>query len=300
MMATLLAGRQVEILGAAGGSEEQALQATVLLGLGFSILMAMPPFHHWLPASAEGAHPYALALVVVFLQSAGLFFLLRFLDGYQWLRDNMQLYDALRGAGGAMVLAGALLAAAQPRLLRAVAYALIADLGVCLVSVASRSPEGYQLAVGLVAAHAVGLAVFALGISSLARLSVDDRRSGLRGAGRRSPLAAGAAFAGMLSLAGFPLSAGFPARWALLQETAAMDPLASSAIVLGIAILAAAALRWLGTLLADEDAKPTVRLGVGERLFLGGGVLICVLLGTFPQIFAGIFDATRGFSNLIP
>jgi hypothetical protein len=86
----------------------------------------------------------------------------------------------------------------------------------------------------------------------------------------------------------------------LLQQMAAIDPLASSAIVLGIAILAAAALRWLGTLLEAQDAEPAARLGVGERAFLGGGVLICLLLGTFPQVFAGIFDATRGFSNLIP
>jgi formate hydrogenlyase subunit 3/multisubunit Na+/H+ antiporter MnhD subunit len=300
MLATLLAGWQVEILGAAGGSVRQALQTTVLLGLGFSILMAIPPFHHWLPSSAESAHPYELALVVVLLQSAGLFFLLRFLDGYQWIRDNLQLFGAMRGAGAAMVVAGALLAAAQPRLSRALAYSLIAGLGVCLIAVGVRSAEGYQLAVGLVAAQAIGLAVCALGLASLLRLGGGDRLSGLRGAGRRSPLAAGAAFAGLLTLAGFPLTAGFPARWALLQGLAQEDAAAAAAVVLGSAALAAAALRWLGALLDGTPSDGASSLGLGERVFLAGGILSCAVLGVFPQVFSGIFAATHGLANLIP
>lgn len=299
MLATLLAGWRVEVLGAAGGTPEEALQATMLLAVGFSILMVVPPFHHWLPAEAESAHPFALAFVAVFLQSAGLFFLLHFLDGYQWLRDNLQLYHGMRAIGGLMVVAGVLLAAAQTKLVRAVAYALIADLGILLISIGARTSEGYQLAVGLLASHALSLAVCALGLTALGRLAGEDREGGLRGVGRRAPLAAAAAVAGLLSLAGFPLTAGFPARWALLQSLAATDLASSLAILAGVGVGGAVALRWLGILLVDGEGVPA-QLRIGERAFLAGGVFFCVLFGTFPQLFAGIFEAARGFPNLIP
>ncbi len=299
MLTTLLAGWRVEILGAAGGTPEEALQAAMFLAVGFAILMVVPPFHHWLPAEADTAHPYALAFVAVFLQSAGLFFLLRFLDGYPWLRDNVQLFAGMRTVGAVMVVAAASLAAAQPTLGRAVAYALIADLGLPLISVGTRTPQGYQLAVGLIAAHAISLAVCALGLTALEKRAREDPAAGLRGVGRRAPLAAAATVAGLLSLAGFPLTAGFPARWALLQSLAAIDLASALGIVAGIAIGGAAALRWLGVLLQEGEGAP-VPLPIGERAFLAGGVFFCVLFGTFPQLFAGVFGVAQGFPNLIP
>jgi formate hydrogenlyase subunit 3/multisubunit Na+/H+ antiporter MnhD subunit len=181
-----------------------------------------------------------------------------------------------------------------------VAYALIADLGLPLISVGTRTPQGYQLAVGLIAAHAISLAVCALGLTALETHVRDvPRAAGLRGVGRRAPLAAAAAVAGLLSLSGFPLTAGFPARWALLQSLAASDLLSALGIVAGIAIGAAAALRWLGVLLEEGQEAP-VPLPIGDRAFLAGGVFFCVLFGTFPQLFAGVFGIAQGFPNLIP
>lgn len=299
MLTTLLAGWRVEVLGAAGGTAEESLQAAILLSVGFSILMVVPPFHHWLPAEAETAHPYALAFVAVFLQSAGLFFLLRFLDGYQWLRDNLQLYGGMRAMGSVMVVAGSCMAAAQSGFSRAVAYALIADLGVSLIAVGAHTPQGYQLAVGLVAAHAIGLTVCALGASALSTGRMGDQAASLRGAARRSPLAAAAALAGLLSLGGFPLSAGFPVRWALMQSLAPTDVAPGLAILVGVGVIGATAWRWLGVVLREGGAGPAHHR-TGERLFLAGGVFFCILFGTFPQLFAGIFEAARGFTNLIP
>ena len=299
MLTALLAGWRVEILGAAGGTVEEALQATVLLGVGFSILMVVPPFHHWLPAEADAAHPYALAFVAILLQSAGLFFLLRFLDGYQWLRDNFALYEGVRSIGAFMVVAGGFMAAAQATFSRTVAYALIADLGVALISIGGRTPQGYQLAVGLLTAHAIGLAVCTLGLTVLRSRTDGDHVAALRGTGRKAPLAAAAAFAGLLSLAGFPLTAGFPVRWSLLQSLESADLASSLAILVGASVVAASALRWLGILIAKEAGGETVQ-PIDERIFLAGGVFFCVLFGTFPQLFAGIFEAARGFTNLLP
>jgi hypothetical protein len=80
---------------------------------------------------------------------------------------------------------------------------------------------------------------------------------------------------------------------------AAIDLAAALGIVAGIAIGAAVALRWLSVLLQEGEAAP-VPLPIAERAFLAGGVFFCVLFGTFPQLFAGIFGIAQGFPNLIP
>lgn len=300
MMTILLAGWQIEALGVSAGIPELALQAALPLALGLAILLAVPPFHHWLPAAAERAHPYALGFVAVFLPSAGLFLLLRFLDSYAWLRDSGALFDGMRLVGTAMVFFGAWLALAQTRFLRMLAYALVADLGVTLIAVGCRTPDGYRLALGLIGVHAVGLTVCALGLWLLREAAGGDEARDLVGAGRAAPLAAAAALSGLLSLAGFPLAAGFPSRWALLTVLAPLDALAAVAVLAGVLGVSAAAVRWAGTLLTGAAPAPPAEAGAGRALFLAGGVLLCVMLGTFPQVLTSLFDATRGFTNLVP
>jgi hypothetical protein len=63
--------------------------------------------------------------------------------------------------------------------------------------------------------------------------------------------------------------------------------------------MGASALRWLGFMLAEGEAGQDAG-SIDDRVFLAGGVFSCVLFGTFPQLFAGIFEAARGFGNLIP
>lgn len=300
MLAILLAGWLLQSVGVAGGAPGESLRATLLLALGFAILMAVPPFHHWLPAAAEGAHPYALSFVAVLLQSAGLFFLLRFLDSYQWLRDNPDLFAGIRLAGTAMVCFGGVWALAQKSFSRVVAYALVTDFGVSLLAVGTQRAEGYELALGLVGSHAIGLAVCGLGGAMLRKSGGKDDVASLAGSGYRSPLAAGAALAGLLSLSGFPLAAGFPGRWALLAILSPLDRFAAAAVVLSCLAVSGAAARWLGTFIQPSTNEEKVEPTFGERLFLGGGVALCVLFGTFPQIFAVIFQVTRGLTNLVP
>jgi len=71
----------------------------MLLILSFAILMAVPPFHLWISAAAQRANPHSMAFVIFILQSAGLFFALRFLDGFPWLRMATLAYQALLWTG---------------------------------------------------------------------------------------------------------------------------------------------------------------------------------------------------------
>lgn len=301
MLTILLTGWILESVGVTTATPELAERATQLLALGFAILMAVPPFHLWLPAAARESNPYALAFVTIVLQSAGLLLMLRFLDTYSWLRENETLFLGIRIAATAMVGFGGLWAVAQRKLSGVMAYALLTDFGVMLLAVGSNLPEGFRLALGLSGVRVVSAAMLGLGLSRL------EFNRGRRSPGARpalaipEPFASAAILIGLLSLGGFPLTAGFPGRWALITLLAPIDPLASASILLALICLGGITLRWVGIFFIRraEYSKPSVSLY--ERVFIGMGIGFCVLLGLFPQIlYPWVLQAVAGMSQLMP
>jgi formate hydrogenlyase subunit 3/multisubunit Na+/H+ antiporter MnhD subunit len=301
MMAILFAGWMLENLGVTSATPELAQRATMLLALGFAVIMAVPPFHLWLPTAAEEANPYGLAFVTILLQSAGLFFLLRFLDNYSWLRTVPWLFDRIRWVGIAMVGFGSMLTITQRSFSKVMAYALITDFGVMLLAVGTGMPEGYRLALGLSGVRVVNLAVWAMGLAKILDRPGDDHFQALQGAAYRSPLGAVSALIGVASMAGFPLTAGFPGRWALLSTLATVDTIAGWAIILAFLCVGAATLRWANVLLGPPSDERTKSSPIVEKLFIGGGIAMCILLGAFPQLlYPWVTEAAAGMAQLFP
>jgi multicomponent K+:H+ antiporter subunit A len=261
----------------------------------------VPPFHFWLPAAAAGAQPYALALVALALQSSGLFFLMRFMDTYTWLRELPAAYLFLRAAGEILLVFGGLAALAQPTLTSLLAYSLLSDFGVSLLGVGLGTPQGFQLALGTSAARVVSLAVAAIGASVLARATNRLDRRTLEGSARRQPLAAACVVLGVLGLAGFPLTPGFPGRWALLTHATAGGLRLGATVLAGTALTTAAALSWGRSFLWGSTAPDPIRLRQAERVFLGSALTLSALLGLFPQLtFPWVVAALAGLTNLVP
>jgi formate hydrogenlyase subunit 3/multisubunit Na+/H+ antiporter MnhD subunit len=301
MLAILMAGWTLEHIGGSSIAPNLAIRATLLLALGFSVLMAVPPFHLWLPSAAGRANPYAIAFVTVILQSAGLFFLLRFLDTYVWLRQDLRLFAGIRVAGIAMVLFGCLLALAQRSFSKAMAYALLTDFGVMLLAVGANTATGYRLALGLTGVRVVSLVVWALGLARVVDQPSDDMVESLRGAAYKSPLSAAAALVGVLSIAGFPLTAGFPGRWALISHLASIDFFAGAAIVVASLFIGATAVHWGNVLLSVPLQELPQPEPASVRIILIGGIAMCILLGVFPQLlYPWVVQAVAGMTQLLP
>ncbi len=300
MMAILLAGWMVEAAGVAAGAPEVAARAALLLGLGFAILMALPPFHHWLPQVAEGSHPYAVTLVTALLQSAGLFFLLRFLESYPWLRESQMLFRGIRWAGIAAVVLGGAWGLVEASFSRFVAYVLVADVGVSLLAISVQSAEGYRMALTMVAARSIGLAVWGLGAAVLAPRLPAEGAQRFRGAARHAPLASLVVFVGLLSLIGFPATAGFPARWLILEILSPHDAPAALILLGAAGLLIVSLARWLGVFLARSEGQAIPVAASWERVFLWGGVALCLALGVFPGLLGALLHIGWGLPNLIP
>jgi NADH-quinone oxidoreductase subunit N len=301
MMVILYTGWLLETEGVTSGTPELAREATYLLALGFAMLLGVPPFHLWLPTAGDEANPFGLSFVSVVLQSAGLLFLLHFLDAYQWLRESAILHEGIRLAGIIMAVLGGMWTMAQRSIGKLMAYAILADLGITLLAVGAGGPEGYQLALGLTGLRIIGLALWALGLVMARRGEQRLSLKAVEGRAYRSPWAVAAAVVGLLSIGGFPLTAGFPGRWGLLVLLGGTDPLAAGSILLASFAIGSAAIRWLKISLRPTPPLQRSQLSNEEGFFLIGGIVLCVLLGAFPQlIFPWVVRAAQGLSNLVP
>ncbi|MGA9190289.1 MAG: proton-conducting transporter membrane subunit [Anaerolineales bacterium] len=300
MLAILVTGWMLPSVGVTRATPELAARAIRLLALGFAVLILVPPFHIWLLDAIEESSPYAVVLLVGVLQSAGLFFMLRFLDNYEWLRTDLGLMADIRLVGAALIVIGGLFALAERSMARSVVYVLMGDLGVTLLAVSINTPVGYQLALGLSAVRVIGLAVWGLGISVLQREQSDRKTAALEGRGLDTPIASAAALVGLASLSGLPMTAGFPARWGLMAALAGQAPGVALLVIASVMAEGLACVKWLRVLLSPAGPRPTRGHSRAEYAFLGLGISLVLSLGLFPQlVFPWVVQALSGLKNLL-
>jgi NADH-quinone oxidoreductase subunit N len=300
MIVLLWAGWLMETGGITSGATQEAREATIFLALGFAVLLGIPPFHIWLPTAGEETNPYGLMFVAVILQSAGLFFLLYFLNQYPWLRENEALFAGARLVGLVMVIFGGAMAFAQKRFSKMMAYALMADFGVIVIAVGSGVAAGYELAIGHSGARAVSLSVWALGIAVLKQREGGDSFDDLEGSLWGSPYVTGTALVGLFAVGGLPLTAGFPGRWALMTILAPISGITTSAVLIGIIAITMSGFRWMAVMMRSRR-KQTEKPILIQRIFLMAGLGLCIVLGLFPQLtYPIVVRAGAGLINLVP
>jgi len=238
-----------------------------------------------------------LVFILVILQSAGFFFLLRFLDSYVWLREQTLLYDGIRIAGIITTILAVLLSASQRDIKKLMAYALLVDLGVMLIAIGSGTEDAFRLALSLIAVRVIALGVLALGLSYLC--NAERLVSQMRGVGYKMPFAAAAFLFGLLSVAGIPLTAGFPGRWSLLTGVLHADKFAAGTVIFSMIGLGVLVIRLAAILFGRGDGEDFIAMPKEPRAFLLGGIVLLLLLGLFPQlIFPWVEDVASGLANL--
>jgi NADH-quinone oxidoreductase subunit N len=282
------------------GDITMVMRAAAILGLGFMFLLAIVPFHTWVPMLAEDSHPYAVSFVLILLPWMIFLFGLGFLDRYTWLRNNEQVYELLRLAGVLMVLTGGIGAVFQRHLGRILGFAVILETGFTLLAAGIQG--GTWLTFVLLFPRALAFGVWSLALAYLWNQGQKLDYQNLQGAGRSLPVVAAAMVLAQFSVAGFPLLAGFPMKLVLWDQVAAQSGWQALFSLLGCIGLFASGLRSLAVFVTGPDDHPwKITESWQFLLLLGAGLAVLLLVGIFPQLFLpSLISGLNAFSHLAP
>lgn len=288
----LFSGWMLAGVEASPGDLNTTLQSGVMLSMGFAFLFAVFPLYNWIPQLMEEASPYATGFLLWALPAFTVIFALGFLDRYTWLRNTPQITNAMLFAGVIMTASAGVFGALQRHLGRILGYAAIAETGLLLLALGLQSFNLVNIVFLTLIPRGLELSVWALALSIIKRKAYPLKFSDVQGLARKYPMAVGALVIAHLSVAGFPLLAGFPSRLALWQELSIQSLTASFWVFLGLAGLLIAAVRTLAAfVMAGEDAKWELNESWIQTAMLGLGVFGLFILGMFPQILQPFLDS---------
>ena len=192
--------------------------AAVLLVLGVTALLGAVPFQAWLYTVGVEASPLVFGLItsvahgVIFLKFLGV------LREFPWLIGNGNALLVTSIAGLASAVVGGLLSFFQIGVPGTFAWLVLLDTGCLLAGLSATSAEGLSLVAFLWLNRAVSVTLIAMGMGVLRKDRPLSSLRDLNGTIWKSPFSVLAVAIGGLSLAGFPLTAGFTARWLAVQN----------------------------------------------------------------------------------
>jgi len=281
----LFSGWMLAGVEASPGDLNTTLQSGVMLSMGFAFLFAVFPLYNWIPQLMEETSPYATGFLLWALPTFTVIFALGFLDRYTWLRNTPQITNAMLFAGVTMTASAGIFGALQRHLGRILGYAAIAETGLLLLALGLRSFELVNIVFLTLIPRGLELSVWALALSIIKQKAYPLKFSDVQGLARKYPVAVGALVIAHLSVAGFPLLAGFPSRLALWQELSTQSLTASFWVFLGLVGLLIAAVRTLAAfVMAGEDTNWRMNETWMQAIMLGLGMFGLLVLGMFPQI----------------
>jgi NADH-quinone oxidoreductase subunit N len=250
------------------------LTALALIVTGLAFKASVAPFHQWTPDVYEGAPTAVTAFMAVATKAAAFGVLLRLFDT-ALIEGSQQWAPALATLAVITIVVGNVGAIGQSSLKRMLAYSSVAQAGYMLAGVVVTTQLGISAVVFYLAAYMfMNLAAFAVVIVRERETGLGDDISALNGLGAERPWLAWPMTIAMLSLAGFPATAGFFGKIYLID--AAVDneyAFLGVAIVLGSAISLAYYLRVVAAVWLRPTAEaPAARaLAPGGRPAIAGG-----------------------------
>jgi len=270
----------------------------VLVGFGFKV--AAVPFHMWAPDVYDGSPTPVTGYMATAVKAAAFAALFRVLvEAFGGVTAWKPIVWWL--AVATMVM-GNFIALAQHTVKRMLAYSSVAHAGYLLVAVAAASwAASAALLAYLFAYTLVTLAAFALLAAQGREGERDVRIDDLAGLGQRRPWLALALAVCMLSLLGFPGTAGFIGKWYILvAATMAHENVLAAILVLTSVVSAGYYLPVIMAMYMKpqpfDQAHAGVRLGRPAAVVVAACVVGLLVLGVRPN---PLLDLARS-SAIVP
>jgi NADH-quinone oxidoreductase subunit N len=184
-----------------------------LMAVGFAFKVSLVPFHMWVPDVYEGAPTPITAFMSVATKAAVFAAFVRVFN-FSLSAVESHWFGLLWALSIATMIVGNLLALVQTNMKRLLAYSGIAHAGYVLVAMAANNPAGITAVEFYFLAYAfMNIGAFILVTVLESRGMVGDDIESYRGLSSRNPTLAAGTAVFMFSLAGFPPTAGFFAKY---------------------------------------------------------------------------------------
>jgi NADH-quinone oxidoreductase subunit N len=197
----------------AGPPSTLALLAVGLLAIGFAFKVSAVPFHMWTPDAYEGAPTIVTAFMSTGVKAAAFAAFVRvFLAPFEPLKD--QWVPVLSVIAAATMILGTVVGVLQTNIKRMLAYSSIAHAGYLLLGIVATTATGKAAVLFYLLSYAV-TNLGALGIVALLGTPQNehDQLRDFAGLWKTRPGLAGLMTVFLLSLGGFPPTAGFIGKW---------------------------------------------------------------------------------------
>ena len=263
------------------------LAGMFLLVVGFGFKVAIVPFHQWAPDVYEGAPTTIAAFISAGPKAAGFAAFLRI---FMEALPNLQV----EWSGVLILLAmltmtvGNIIAISQTNIKRMLAYSSIAHAGYVLIGLAAANDDGISSAMLYLLIYCV-MNIGAFGAVILARTADGESLmiSDYAGLGTRKPLLAMFMTVMLLSLAGFPPTAGFVGKFYLFK--AAIGSELYLLVIVGAINTAISAFYYLRVVVTMYMREPEEELEISPYAStLVVGLILAVvgvlLIGVLPSL----------------
>ena len=264
------------------------LAGMFLLIVGFGFKVALVPFHQWAPDVYEGAPTSIAAFISAGPKAAGFAAFLRiFMEALQSLQSEWVITITILAA--LTMTIGNLVAIAQRNIKRMLAYSSIAHAGYVLVGLAAANKDGISSAMFYLLVYCI-MNIGAFGVVILARTEDGESImiSDYAGLGFKKPLLALFMTLMLLSLAGFPPTAGFVGKFYIFRS--AVESGQVWLVIIGAINTAISAFYYLRVVVAMYMREPEAELDFLDypRLLIVALTLAAIgviLIGILPSYF---------------
>jgi NADH-quinone oxidoreductase subunit N len=269
-------------------SNTMLLIGTGLLLVGFGFKVAAVPFHMWAPDVYDGAPTPVTSYMATAVKAAAFAALIRIL--MHALGDSDIAWKSIVWWLAVITMFGGnLIALAQTQLKRMLAYSSIGHAGYLLVAVSSGGEMGAAAFLFYITAYTLmTVGAFAVLAAAGRDGERDVRIDDLSGLASQRPWLAFAMTVFMLSLLGFPGTAGFIGKWYILSSIVQSDQLLLAVILVLASVVSAGF--YLPVVMVmymkpatSEDAHRNVHLVGPARMVVTFVTVLLLLFGVWPN-----------------
>jgi NADH-quinone oxidoreductase subunit N len=270
------------------------IQALILLGLGFSFWLGVFPFNSWMSQVAEENSPFLVGFVLLLFNTATLILVIRYLDGFVWLRDNKQIFIVLKVMGMLMTITSAIMLLWEKQVFRTIAYLVSFETGMALLAMSLNRTEGWYAFVLMFLPRILAISLWVVSITYIHQQQINHP-----GQSDLHTIILTGTVCAIFTIAGLPILPEFVPRVSIFALFSIGDPVSTVWIAVANVIFIAGCLRFILRLMnTNRFSLQSVLSKIELGYFLALNSLL-VFLGIAPQVIVkSILNMLQAFQNI--